>query len=191
MKKLVVAILAGVLTLGILVGCASKKAESTTQETTKIETTAQTSEDTEQKAVMSNPMTETDEKGMQEKTGITLKAPEGAEKIQYFVIDTGDEKPIAELRFTIGGKDYTYRAQLNGATKAEDNSGMAYTWKETKPVKVSYCEGTFETCDEATVIYWADVVPGINYSLSTNSAASEQDMTKMAETIFVPAQGDS
>ena len=178
MKKIAVFAVCAALCLGALAGC-----------TQKTDTTAT---DGQQTANMPNPMTEGSYDDQVAKASIGLNAPEGATDVKYFTIDLGDGKAMAETQFVLDGKTYNYRAETTDQTTAYDNSGCYYDNWTTGTAKVAHCDAVTEVVDDCAVIYWLDVVPGIDYSLTcTTPGATADDVTAVANAVFVPAQGNA
>lgn len=133
-----------------------------------------------------NPLHEATEEEVANVMG-EIMLPAGAEDIKYFTID-GSEK-LYEIRFTLEGTEYNYRASVTDALK--DISGMYYTWKETQEASVEGRDAKVCFIDgQQGIIYWYDVVPGIVYSLSVDKGASFNSLVDMANNIFVPVQGE-
>lgn len=116
-------------------------------------------------------------------------APEGAEDTVISVFSQ-DGLTVAETAFTYGGARWAYRT-APGVLDLIDISGLG-DFSTGADGSVSYCEAQL-SYDEggAGKIIWFDVVPGIEYSLSVESGASAQTLTDMANTLFVPMQGDA
>ena len=167
---------------------------------------------------IANPVTECSYDEMFEKTGIPINAPEGAEDVAYAYIDMENADPIGQVVFTVDGKTYCYRAQSTGATSIMDSvgedgfyleenlqnalnegvnvgaalSGMNYEWKAGASIDINYCDGVAAFNDgKAGFVAWLDVVPGILYSLGMEDDCSQDLLMNMAESIFVPVQGDA
>ena len=135
-----------------------------------------------------NPIEETTAEGITEASGFVLTAPEGAENVKYAIINA--EEPTYEMSFTLDGKDYCYRVTPTSSVEAADTTGVYYDWNY-EGVTVANFDAKYASNDEATVLYWLDVVPGINYSLSCNANVAADDMIALAESLYVPTQGDS
>ncbi|MDO4501722.1 MAG: hypothetical protein Q4D06_00925 [Coriobacteriia bacterium] len=187
MKKLLVAALSATLCLGCLAmtGCGQSAEKSADKPA---------DQKTEQSAQVANPVHETGKQGVLEATGIELNAPKGATDVTYSFIDNGDEKnqATAQMEYTVDGKRFCYRAQSVSDTKAVDISGMNYTWEKggNQVLDVNEVEAHYQSCKDATVLYWLDVVPGVAYSLSTDGSVSEQDMVAAANAVFQTTQGE-
>lgn len=191
MKRLISLALIMIMTLTLMNGC--KKDEAQTQ--------------------VANPVHECDVDEMTKETGVALDAPEGAEDVQYSYIE-GDEK-IAQVSFTLDGKDYCYRAKMTSEIldmgnsdpdanildvedemKASIESGEALSgcyekWTMQGLMDVSYCTGVYAIKNKSLgFLTWFDVVPGIQYSVSMDNCTSAEDLLHIAELCFVPAQGE-
>ena len=135
-----------------------------------------------------NPMVEADENSILQEIGVSMKAPDGAENVKYFIYRT--ENPIAEVRFTFEGNEYNYRK--SPADKFSDISGMFYTWQHSGEAKIDYCDAAVSWNDSGEgIILWYEIVPGIMHSLSMTENADMETLTAMASAIFEPAQGDA
>ncbi len=141
-------------------------------------------------AAISNPIHETDENGLIEATGIPLPAPEDATELSWCYIELTGETPIAQMNFTLDGKKAFLRAQATAQTDPADISGLYYDWTTVADAEVAYCKAVVYTNGEAGYISWVDVVPGLLYNLCMTQGASETELTKLANTVFVPVQGD-
>lgn len=196
MKRFLTAAMAAVMLLS-LCSCGSKKEE-------------------EHSAGLANPVHDCTRDELLNATGIVLDAPDGAENIRYSYIDTGSE-PISQVVFTLDGNEFCYRAQPTASTSIMANltdenaslenlskalsectnigaalSGMHYDWKTVCLIDVGQsCDGIVAFNEgKQGIITWLDVVPGILYSLSVNSNASQSLLMETAEACFVPVQGD-
>lgn len=184
MKKYIAMILAAVLALS-LVACGGNSASSQPAES-KAESEAESQEG----AGMVNPLREMTQEEMVQETGIDLQLPAEAENVKFFVLTVDDTK-TSQANFTYNGKEYTYRVASTSEFEAADKSGLNYEWANTETTHVDYCEATVSTCDQAGVIYWIDVVPGINYTLGCNAAVTAEELIEVANQCFVPMQGDA
>ena len=156
----------------------------------------------EPSAGLANPVTECTAEEMLEATGFNLAAPENATDVRYFYISAEGLEPIAQVQFTVNDNEYCYRAQataeteimksIDTATEAGNTlSGLNYEWKAGAMVDVSYCEGVCAFNEgSAGFVSWLDVVPGVLYSLGMNDHCTQDTLLDMAESIFVPLQGD-
>ena len=138
-------------------------------------------------ANMPNPIHETTAEEVAKVMG-EIMIPAGAEDVKYFTIDT--EHEIYQVKFTLGDIEYCYR--VSDDTELTDTSGMYYEWKNTQPGSVDGRDATVSWNEgDVGIIYWYDVVPGLNYSLSMKSGASFDALVEMANNIFVCVQGDA
>ena len=143
---------------------------------------------------LANPWSETDENGFMQTVGISLNLPEGAEDVSWRVLK---ENGLGELIFTLDGQEYTARVCSSGVW--EDISGLFYNqWDSEESCKVDYCEGTLRSVKDESMGYtvcsclWFDVVPGFMYSVTAEAEdPAGADVLRVAEAVFVPAQGDS
>ena len=154
-----------------------------------------------------------------QKGGIPVDAPEGAEDVKYSVIVSAEEgqEMIEQVEFTLDGVRYCYRAMstdkldilapagdentpdneiadiLNGDKEciAKDIAGMYFKWENCGTASISERKAVW-ACnnDKEGMIAWLDVVPGIVYSISMSEKASAEQLIKVAEACFVPAQGE-
>lgn len=116
-------------------------------------------------------------------------APEGAEDIVISVFSQNG-RTVAETAFTLSGARWVYRT-APGELELVDISGLG-SFSLSAAGKVSYCDAQL-SYDEggAGKIIWFDIVPGIEYSLSVDTGASAEALTNMADTLFIPMQGDA
>lgn len=133
-----------------------------------------------------NPMREVSADEME----FDVNVPEGAENVQYFIIEDGDSK-MDQVSYTLDGKDYCYRMQQTNEVASYDMSGIYADKWENENTKVSGCDAVAMTSSEGSVIYWLDVVPGINYTLSSSQQLNTAELSKEAASIFVPTQGEA
>lgn len=164
-----------------------------------------------------NPVHECTAEELLEVTGMDLAAPEGAENAACAYIDVENEEPIAQLTFTLDGKEYCYRAQSTGITSIMSNadgsevsmdklqdamntgtqigaalSGLNYEWGCCATVDVDYCDGICAFNEgKAGFITWLDVAPGILYSLGMDDGCTQDLLMDTAADIFVPVQGNA
>ncbi|MGN1412613.1 MAG: hypothetical protein ACI4WY_00030 [Anaerovoracaceae bacterium] len=124
-------------------------------------------------------------------------APQNAKNIMYvtFTLDPGDEtEPLetAETSFEIDGIRYAYRTAGTGQVVLQDISGMQnQDYENHSSVALGWCTAeAFWTEGGAGKLLWLDLAPGLVYSLTMDTGASEEVLTEMAETLYTPAQGD-
>ena len=116
-------------------------------------------------------------------------APEGAEDVVISVFSQ-DGRTVAETAFTISGTRWTYRT-APGDLDLVDISGLD-DCSTAASGSVGYCSARL-SYDEggAGKIIWFDIVPGVEYSLSVESGASEDSLIAMANELFTPLQGEA
>ncbi|MCF0109742.1 MAG: hypothetical protein HUJ57_06715 [Erysipelotrichaceae bacterium] len=150
MKKLLIALLA--MACVWTVGCAKKE-----------EAPAETQEETTEVA---NPMKEATVEDINNLVGIEIKMPEGAEVTAAYIISD----KVGEVRFTLDGKDYTYRAAKGDE---EDISGLYYDWKQNDDIHVNGHLGKLMGAEGIANANWYDAENKINYSLNSETAGTE------------------
>ena len=127
-------------------------------------------------------------------TGLDVTvAPEGAENITYNAFRL-DGLTVAETTFQINGIRYSYRmaATMELLEDFKDISGLDGSFDQIAAGEVFWCRAkvNFNEGGQGKVI-WFDLVPGILYSLSMDSGASQEALLDMANELFVPAQENS
>lgn len=147
-----------------------------------------------------------------QKTGVSLEAPNGADKINYYYIDNDPE--IAQAEFFFDGVGYVQRAEMTDVTDimantdgtVSDESNIGEALESGKNVAADFCgmfekwdkSGTTTVCDRPAVyglheggqgyIAWLDVAPGVMYSMSMDNKCSLDALKEMAEDCFIPMQ---
>lgn len=167
-KKWIAVAAAAVMMLSLLVGCGGKKQETG----------------------VTNPLTEVSAEELLQATGLELHAPDGATDVKFFTLQS-ENSLTAQMVFTFDGVEYTYRAQSTGELETYDMSGLYYDDWKTEEVQVSYCSAVAQSNDKAAAVYWLDVVPGVNYTLSCTDPTTVEQLVAMANQIFEPTQGDA
>ncbi len=177
-KKLLAAVTVCAMLCALLAGCGAKTEAPAAPEAPAAENTA---------AAMPNPMTEI----TAEEFVIPVNIPENAGDVKYFTLNDGSSELVYQMNYTAGGHEYVFRAQPTSVTEAYDMSGLYYDNWNTESAAVAYCSAAVMTNTEAAAIYWLDVVPGINYTLSCSAAVSAEEITAAANEVFASAQGDA
>lgn len=139
---------------------------------------------------IANPWVTCSKEEAQKLSGFNISAPEKSTNITYSV-NTTDK--LAQVVFTYENLQFTYR--IKSATQLEDISGLYYSWDVQHDDKVKQLpaitkrhKASDQTID---LCQWYDVVPGITYSLSTSAKDLDGfDIIAIAETVFIPAQGN-
>lgn len=119
-------------------------------------------------------------------------APAGASDVVYNAFEL-DGLVVGETVFTLNGTVFSFRTASTSLIEDEfaDISGLDREYQTASSGEVDWCPARL-CFDEggAGKIVWFDVVPGLLYSLSMDSGASEDALLSMAEQLFVPAQGE-
>ncbi len=95
-----------------------------------------------------------------------------------------------QVTYTLDGKDFCYRMQQADDVVAYDMSGIYADKWETEDATVSYCDAVVMKSSEGSVIYWMDIVPGINYTLSCAQQLSAAELSEAAVSLFASMQGE-
>ena len=180
MKKLIAALAVCLMVLCLFTACAANDDQTA-------EPQAEPTEAPE--SGVANPLAESDADEILQQLGLTIGIPEGAENVQYFILN-GDTE---EVHFTLNGLDYV--ARMKSTAGFEDISGMNYEWTTTLDDELNgrecklmrYCgeDGDVDVC------LWYDVVPGLMYSISTSDSSLDGfDITAIALKVFEPMQGE-
>lgn len=124
-------------------------------------------------------------------TGLNVTVvPDHAENITYNAFRL-DGLTVAETTFQIDGITYAYR--MAGTTELLENftdiSGLDDSFSEIAAGEVLWCRAklNFNEGGQGKIL-WFDLVPGILYSMTMDSGASEESLLDMANSLFVPAQ---
>lgn len=154
------------------------------------------------------------------KVGLGLEAPTGAENVCYSIVygtkevtendktlTVKDEtKPeMAQVDFNLNGIPYTYRAKLVSEMEPSDLSGLNmsdFGWNgDAKDVTVANRAAKAYWGKGVGNVYWLDVVPGADYTLTVgvtvvDGEAAEGEITlndfiAVAESCFVELQGEN
>lgn len=138
---------------------------------------------TENKTVrIEKPMVETNEKRINEKSGIELNLPEKATGVTYYMIN--DE--IGQVSFDLDKLNYTLRAKK--AEASDDFSGLYYEWTDNKKVKVNDNEAQAHIYDSEDKscgsLIWFDKDNKTALTLSVEGKTTPEKLVKIAETII-------
>lgn len=124
-------------------------------------------------------------------TGLDVTvAPKNARDITYnaFLLDG---LTVAETTFELDGVRFSYRmaATMELLEDFKDISGMDVPFERISAGEVAWCRAKINyTPGGQGRIIWFDLVPGILYSLSMDSSASDEVLLGLANELFVPAQ---
>lgn len=119
-------------------------------------------------------------------------APKAAEDIAYDVFGMGD-LIVAETAFTLDGVRCSYRTAATVLVEFPfaDISGTGQDAPHHISGELGWCQAElFFTEGGEGKIIWFDIVPGLLYSLSVDSGASEQLLLDLANSLYTPAQSD-
>ena len=124
-------------------------------------------------------------------TGLDVTvAPEQAENITYNAFRL-DGLTVAETTFQLGGITYAYRMAGTSELMEDfaDISGLADPFDQIAAGEVFWCRAklSFNAGGQGKIL-WFDLVPGILYSMSMDTGASEEALLDMANSLFKPAQ---
>lgn len=139
-----------------------------------------------------NPLRSVTAEVLENELGVTFSLPQDAEEVQYTII-SGDE-PIAEMRFTRAGTECCCRVQSSDIPDDElpDISGMYYEWTRKASALVGYNAAVLTWNEGAEgVIRWYDYAPGLLYSVSLSTGATQAALEELAAEVYLPAQGES
>ncbi len=118
-------------------------------------------------------------------------APAGAEDVTVNAFNR-DGAVVAETAYTFEGVRYVYRTSPSDFVLVDISDTDDGEFANTAEGKVAYCDAKLAYNEGGQgKILWFDIVPGLTYSLVMESDASPEALEEMANTIFVPAQGDS
>lgn len=120
-------------------------------------------------------------------------APSDAENVIYSVHEQGN-LVIGQTCFSVHGHDYVFRMSATSEVAEDfiDISGIDTLFQVNKDTSIAWCSArmSFDEGGSGKIV-WFDVVPGILYSLSMESGASEASLTAMALSLYEPAQAES
>lgn len=119
-------------------------------------------------------------------------APEGAEVLGYDLFEL-DGETVTEVTFAAGGQTWRYRMMPTADVTEHIPDISGYTGGEqTAEGQVLWCAASLRWDEGGTgCIIWKDVVPGLAYSLTTDSGATETLLIDMAAQVFQPAQDEA
>lgn len=119
-------------------------------------------------------------------------APEGADVLGYDLFDL-DGATVTEVAFTLDGVTWHYRMAptLDVSETIPDISGFT-GGSLTAEGKLRWCPTVLRwDAGGAGCIIWRDLAPGLAYSLTADTGASEDALSDMAALVFKPAQEES
>lgn len=147
-------------------------------------------------ASLPNPWQEMTAEQLQEASGLTFRVPEGAADVVYRWLP-GER--LAEMQFTLDGGEFCARLQPAELKDGElsNISGMYLFWENVEKIQVHHCRGTIGQArcgseDWAELVLWYDQAPGVMGSLSVHTTEPDGlDLVAVAETVYLPPQGDA
>ena len=120
-------------------------------------------------------------------------APENATDVTYDAFRINDLS-VAETTFLLDGIRYSYRmaATYEIAEDFADISGTGEFYDIQTTAEVGWCPARIYYDENGYgKIIWFDIVPGLLYSLSMETNASEEVLLTMAHELFSPAQDEA
>ena len=127
-------------------------------------------------------------------TGLNVTvAPADAENVTYNAFRV-DGLTVAETTFQLDGITYAYRMAGTSELpeKITDISGLEGSFDHVSAGDVYWCRAkvVFNEGGQGKIL-WFDVVPGILYSMTMDSGASEEALLNTANSLFQPAQDNN
>ena len=121
-------------------------------------------------------------------------APEDAEDVTYSVLEI-DGQTVAETAFTLDGSPYRWHVGTGDAEDPDrlaDLSGSERVYPHTEETTVRWCRAELsdDPGNAGCKLIWIDIAPGLAYSLETDGMVSPGALQELAESLFVPAQGE-
>ena len=112
----------------------------------------------------------------------------------YSVIEMGDSFPsdMAETIFSKDGITYRYRTVTARSVQNENITGLSESdFAIAEQAEVGWCSAELRYNEGGEgCIWWLDVVPGLQYSLSMSAGASREALIQMAKECYRPMQDD-
>lgn len=119
-------------------------------------------------------------------------APEGADVLSYDLFDL-DGSTVTEVSFTLDGVTWHYRMAPTSDVSETTPDISGFTGGSlTAEGKLRWCPTVLRwDAGGAGCIIWRDLAPGLAYSLTADTGASEDALSDMAALVFKPAQEES
>ena len=104
-----------------------------------------------------------------------------------------DGETVTEVTFAAGGQTWRYRMMPTADVTEHIPDISGYTGgQQTAEGQVLWCAASLRWDEGGTgCIIWKDVVPGLAYSLTADSGATETLLIDMAAQVFQPAQDEA
>jgi hypothetical protein len=118
--------------------------------------------------------------------------PEGATDITYHALGL-DGHTVGEVSFVLNKVRWSYRMAATMELEADfrDISGQEDAYANESETQVAWCSARLSWNEDGFgKLVWFDLVPGLLYSLTMDSGASEQALMDMAAQLYEPAQDD-
>ena len=121
-------------------------------------------------------------------------APEDAENVTYSVLEI-DGQTVAETAFTLDGISYRWHVGTGDSEDPErlvDLSGSERVYPHTEETTIRWCRAELsdDPGNAGCKLIWIDIAPGLAYSLETDGTVPPEALQELAESLFVPAQGE-
>ena len=121
-------------------------------------------------------------------------APEDAEDVTYGVLEI-DGQTVAETAFTLDGIPYRWHVGTGDSEDPEllvDLSGSERVYPHTEETTIRWCRAELsdDPGNAGCKLIWIDIAPGLAYSLETDGTVPPEALQELAESLFVPAQGE-
>ena len=120
-------------------------------------------------------------------------APENATDITYNAF-LQNNLTVAETTFLLNGVRYSYHmsSTYEVTFPFADISGTGTDYATHLTTEVGWCPAELYFTENASgKIIWFDIVPGLLYSLSMETGASEENLLSLAHELFSPAQDNA
>ena len=121
-------------------------------------------------------------------------APDDAEDVTYGVLEI-DGQTVAETTFTLDGISYRWHVGTGDSEDPErlvDLSGSERVYPHTEETTIRWCRAELsdDPGNAGCKLIWIDIAPGLAYSLETDGTVPPEGLQELAESLFVPAQGE-
>ena len=123
---------------------------------------------------------------------VSVTAPEGADVLGYDLFDL-DGATVTEVTFTLDGVTWHYRmAPTSDVSETTPDISDFTGGSLTAEGRLRWCPTVLRwDAGGAGCIIWRDIAPGLAYSLTADTGASEKTLADMAALVFKPAQEES
>ena len=123
-----------------------------------------------------------------------LGAEDSAQNVTYSVLEI-DGQTVAETAFTLDGIPYRWHVGTGDSEDPErlvDLSGSERVYPHTEETTIRWCRAELsdDPGNAGCKLIWIDIAPGLAYSLETDGTVPPEALQELAESLFVPAQGE-